>query len=242
MLRYTNPDEIIKSIQMGKEKPNVREVSADRPLISRRSREPDPVTEDPIEANKQMVIDYLEMIGLAPEVTEELVEEAPKGTIRPRGREDFYKDTGLTEDPEFMVQLNRMKEKYPSLSESELFRVIQGESAFNPKAVNKDSNAVGLFQFIPKVAAELGFTPEDILSMAPAEQLKVYEKYLDKWNYTGENSLAIMQAAPAYANASEDTVVYKRGSKAWEQNPGWRPSDDGDITVGSINDYYGRTS
>lgn len=159
---------------------------------------------------------------------------------RPKSREDFYEETGLTEDSEFMSQLESLEEKYPGLSKSEVFRVIKGESAFNPNAVNKDTQASGLFQFIPKVAAELGFTPQDILSMAPAEQLKVYDMYLDKWDYSGKNSLGIMQAAPAYANASEDTVVYKKGSKAWEQNPGWRPSSGGDITVGSINNYYGR--
>lgn len=179
---------------------------------------------------------YLQEQGLA------VVEQADEDTPRPRAREDFYEDTGLTEDPEFMLQLKRMQEKFPSLTESELFRVIKGESAFNPKAMNKDTNAAGLFQFMPKVAAELGFTTQDILSMAPAEQLKVYEKYLDRWNYSGKNSLAIMQAAPAYANASDDTVIYKKGSKAWKLNPGWRPANGGDITVKSINDYYGRTS
>lgn len=168
------------------------------------------------------------------------VKEPSEDTTRPRSREDYYEETGLMEDPEFMAQFDRMKEKFPSLTKSELFRVMKGESAFNPSALNKNTKAAGLFQFIPKVSAELGFTTDDILGMAPAEQLKVYEKYLDKWNYSGENSLAIMQAAPAYANASEDTVVYKKGSKAWEQNPGWRPEDGGDITVGSINKYYGR--
>lgn len=170
---------------------------------------------------------------------EETGEEAE--TTRPRSREDFYESTGLTEDPEFMAQLGRMKEKYPGLSESEVFRVIKGESSFNPSAQNKDTNATGLFQFMPTVLGELGFTTDDILGMAPAEQLKVYEKYLDKWNYSGNNSLGIMQAAPAYANASEDTVVYSKGSKAWEVNPGWRPADGGDITVKSINAYYGHS-
>lgn len=170
----------------------------------------------------------------------EETEEEPEVT-RPKAREDFYESTGLTEDPEFMAQLERMKAKYPGLSESEVFRVIRGESNFNPLAQNKDTDAAGLFQFIPKTSAELGFTTEDILGMDPAEQLKVYEKYLDRWNYSGNNSLGIMQAAPAFANASSDTVVYPKGSKAWELNPGWRPSDGGDITVESINNYYGRT-
>lgn len=162
-----------------------------------------------------------------------------ESSLRPYSREDSYRDTGLMDDPEFNIQLERLLEKYPNLSKSEVFRIIGKESSNNPRAVNEDSGAVGLFQFIPEVAAELGFTPEEILDMAPAEQLRVYEKYLDRWNYSGKNSLAIMQAAPSYANKSPDTVVYKKGSKAWEQNPGWRPDDGGDITIKSINDFYG---
>lgn len=146
--------------------------------------------------------------------------------------------TDLTKDKAFMSQLNSMKKKYPSLTENELFGMIKGESGFNPTAQNKDSGAAGLFQFIPSVAKELGYSTKEILNMSPAEQLKVYDKYLSKWNYSGNNSLGIVQAAPAYANKPPNTVVYKKGSKAWKQNPGWVPSDGGDITVASINSYY----
>lgn len=172
------------------------------------------------------------------EFGDDLEPQAKQEANRPRAREDFYEDTGLTEDTEFMKQLERLQEKYPGLNKSELFKVMKGESAFNPRAQNKDTNAAGLFQFIPSTAAELGYTTDDILSMAPTEQLMVYEQYLDRWGYDGRNSLGILQAAPAYANASPDTVVYERGSKAWKVNPGWRSEGDGDITVASINSYY----
>jgi hypothetical protein len=46
-----------------------------------------------------------------------------------------------------------------------------------------------------------------------------------------------MQAAPAYANKGDSYEVYAYGTKAWEQNKGWR-DDSGKITVSSINDYY----
>lgn len=164
--------------------------------------------------------------------------ESSSGQARPKGREDYYQDSKLTEDPAFMSEVERLQEKYPGLTKSELFRTIQGESGFNPKARNKDTDAAGLFQFIPSTAAELGYTTEDIVSMEPAEQVRVYEKYLDRWGYNGNVALGIMQAAPAYANAGLEDVIYSKGTKAWEQNPGWRPSDGGDITVASINSYY----
>lgn len=154
---------------------------------------------------------------------------------RPQGRSDVVPEA-VKKDPAFMQQIERLSEKY-GVNPSQIYKVIQGESGFNPKATNK-SGASGLFQFMPKTAAELGWTTEEILSMAPAEQAKVYEQYLDFWGYDGSNALGIMQAAPAFANASPETVVYKKGSKAWDQNPGWRTSGDGDITVASINNYY----
>lgn len=170
------------------------------------------------------------------------VEEA----VRPRSRDDGgdilkigEQASGLTSDEAFNAKLVEMEKKYPGLTRSELFRVIKGESAFNPKAQNP-SGASGLFQFMPTVARELGTSTDAILQMSPAEQLDLYDRYLSKWGYEGQVSLGVMQAAPAYANASPNTVIYKKGSAAWEQNPGWRPSDGGDITVASIDNYYRR--
>ena len=72
--------------------------------------------------------------------------------------------------------------------------------------------------------------------MNPAQQLGVYDEYLTKFDYRG-GDLGIMQAAPAYANKPLSYEVYAYGTKAWEQNRGWR-DDEGRITVGSINNYY----
>lgn len=157
------------------------------------------------------------------------------GQLRPQARSDVVPEN-IKADPAFMEQIKRLSEKF-NISEDEIFRVIQGESSFNPKARNK-SGATGLFQFMPATAAELGFTTDDIYDMAPAEQAKVYEKYLDRWKYNGQVPLAVMQGAPAYANKPLNTVVYKKGSAAWEQNPGWRPADGGDITLESMTNYY----
>jgi hypothetical protein len=118
--------------------------------------------------------------------------------------------------------------------------VIQGESGFNPTAMNENSRATGLFQFIPSAAETLGTSVEEIRGMPPAEQVRLYEKYLDTYNYDGSNRLGIMQAAPAYADKDQDAVIYDVGSAAWEQNPGWRELNDGPITVRSINTYYAR--
>lgn len=151
------------------------------------------------------------------------------------------KAENLQQDEAFMANLTRMKKKYPGLSEKEVFKVIEGESAYNPKA-KSEAGAVGLFQIMPEVLGELGYTPTEVINMEPAEQLLVYEKYLQRWNYDGDTGLGILQAAPAYRDADPDTVIYKKGSKAWEQNKGWRSRGNGDITKRSIEAYYGRVN
>lgn len=182
--------------------------------------------------------------GLREEGVIEGSDQAPLSSPRPRSFDEGgeleplrMQAEELLADEKFSAKLSEMKEKY-NLSEGELFRLIKGESGFNLRATNK-SGAAGLFQFMPSVAKELGTTREEILSMDAGDQLELYDKYLDRWGYDGRNSLSILHAAPAYANASPDTVVYEKGTAAWEQNPGWR-GEDGRITVASINDYYNK--
>jgi hypothetical protein len=168
--------------------------------------------------------------------------------VKPRSRDEGgsepsldKKASELFEDESFKQNFSMILDKYPGLTRYEMLRMIDGESGMNPSAQNKDSKAAGLFQFKPVVAAELGFTTEEIKNMPASEQLLVYERYLDKYKYDGSYSLGILQAAPAKRNASPDTIIYRKGSKAWKQNPGWRDSKSGHITKASIDAYYRRT-
>lgn len=151
-------------------------------------------------------------------------------------RGSYSSSTELDKDVDFQAQLDKMLEKYPGLTKEELYRVMQGESNFNSTALNSDSGATGLFQFIPSTAEFLGYTTGDIQNMSPTQQLEVYDKYLDAFDYRG-GPLGIMQAAPGYASKGLDYEVYAPGTNAYEQNPGWVGAD-GKITVGSINNYY----
>ena len=151
-------------------------------------------------------------------------------------RGSYSSSIELDKDVEFQAQLDKMLEKYPGLTKEELYRVMQGESNFNSTALNSDSGATGLFQFIPSTAEFLGYTTGDIQNMSPTQQLEVYDKYLDAFDYRG-GPLGIMQAAPGYASKGLGYEVYAPGTRAYEQNPGWVGAD-GKITVGSINNYY----
>ena len=146
----------------------------------------------------------------------------------------------LKKDEVFMSRLSDMRGRYPGLTEDEVFKVIDGESAFNPKA-ESSADAVGLFQMMPKVLGELGFTSKEVLAMSPTNQLNVYEEYLERWDYDGSYGLGILQAAPSKRNSPPETIIYKKGSAEWKQNKGWRSANNGDITKRSIEAYYGRT-
>jgi len=100
--------------------------------------------------------------------------DAPASSLRPVARDDeptrplsaleaLSGDSGLNKDPEFMAAVEGLEEKYPGLDRREIFRVISGESGFNPQAVNKDTSAAGLFQFTPEAASDLGYSTEEIL-------------------------------------------------------------------------------
>lgn len=180
--------------------------------------------------------------GTSPSSTTSLpntqTQQAPDVRANQNAPSNIVPPDELANDAAFQAKLDEMIAKYPGLTREEIYQIIQGESGFNTTAVNGSTGATGLFQFMPATARELGYTTEQIQNMSAAEQLEVYDQYLGRWDYNGSNHLGVMQAAPAYASRPETYVAYRRGSPAWYANPGWRPADGGDITVGSINNYY----
>ena len=150
---------------------------------------------------------------------------------------------GLDSDAEFQAELKRLTEKH-GVTREQVYGIIAGESSYNPSASNSYGYA-GFFQFGNEALADVNqrngtnYTPQSIAAMSPADQLKVYDKYLDRWNFRNSSGLGIMQAAPGYAGRPGTTEVYAVNSSAWQRNAGWRGSD-GRITVDSINAYYNR--
>lgn len=166
---------------------------------------------------------------------ESVVED--QGPVRPITPLKGLGGGALEGDLEFEDAIARLQERFPGLNERELYRIIEGESAFDPTVIN-DYNMAGLFQISPASAKRLGVTKEEIAAMSPSEQVDLYGDYLDMWDYDKDMSLAVLQAAPAHRFKPDDFVVYKKGTKAWKANAPWRPEGGGDITVGSIKRYY----
>lgn len=147
----------------------------------------------------------------------------------------------LKNNQAFMDELKKFTTKYGA-SEAEVFGIIRGESAFNTKAFNSRSGAMGFFQWMPEVARELRTSTQRIYAMSADEQMSLYGDYAAKWTKNGRaklsGRLAMLQAAPALLAKPDNHVVYKKGSQAWRDNEVWRPRNGGDITAGSISAYY----
>lgn len=140
----------------------------------------------------------------------------------------------LKDDTAFMNQLSSMMEKYPGLTEREIFMVAAKESGVGTNM----GKAKNMFQILKGPAEEAGIDLKKLnASDNMTDHLKALEKYLDRWGYDGEAPLGLVIAAPGFRNASPDTVVYEAGSAEAKANPGWLDSS-GNATVASITEFY----
>jgi hypothetical protein len=164
----------------------------------------------------------------------------------PRGGSAQYDpdDVAPSGGGEFDEELEAMAME-SDLDPEKIRRVMGPESGGSASARNPESGATGLIQFLPSVARKLGTTTEELAEMSASEQLPYVMKYFSEWGVTSDSPQSdylLAVAAPAFIGRPPHAIVYRKGTKAWEQNPGWRPADGGDITVGSIQAFYGDKS
>lgn len=106
-----------------------------------------------------------------------------------------------------------------------------GES-FNASTLSRaGSRAVGLIQFMPTTAHELGVTTDGLARMTEVEQLNYVAKYMQPYA-PRIKSLSDMYTAifaPKYIGYPEDTVLYSEGA-AYRLNAPLDRNSDGKIT------------
>jgi hypothetical protein len=158
------------------------------------------------------------------------------------GGKAVAEDLGSTSAEEREAVLSAAeKSGYPR---DEVDAAIQIESGWKPHnwyhGVAPEKAAGGLIGFMPFVLKALGWNDGAIAFRAQSsgEQAPWVGKYFaqagiaNRWRVPGDTYLAL--AASGHVGDADDSIIYAKGTKAWELNPGWRPADGGDITAGSI--------
>lgn len=107
------------------------------------------------------------------------------------------------------------------VSPYDLANLIRAESGFDPTAQNMRvapaHRPVGLIQFIPSTAARLGYTPAQILAMAPVQQMNVVRRYLLQFGpFPTKQALFLAVFYPA-ARYWPPTKLFPE--KVWRANP-----------------------
>ncbi len=157
---------------------------------------------------------------------------------------------GLQNDQEFMTSLTQNAEAY-DVDPDKMLAIMGPESGGNPAAKNAGSSASGLIQMIDSVArgyinprTNKNFeSASELRELTRAEQAPIAAKYFADRGVTTDSpteDYALAVAAPAFVgrSAERDTVVYPKGSKEHAINRPWWPEDGGDVTVGSLLDFY----
>lgn len=96
------------------------------------------------------------------------------------------------------------------------------------------SGAVGLIQFMPSTAADLGTTTENLALLSPESQLTYVRAYFKRYARRIE-SLSDMYMAillPKYIGTLDSTVLFSGTGASYRQNAGLDANTDGKITKG----------
>lgn len=123
----------------------------------------------------------------------------------------------------------------------DLLAIMNSESALNYQAVNSQTGATGLIQFMPATARELGTSTEELLQMSPIEQMDYVEKYflrmkqiagIDASKKLDGGDLYALTFLPARANRE---VLTTSDEKYYTYNKGLDSNTDGQITKTELN-------
>lgn len=103
---------------------------------------------------------------------------------------------------------------------------------FAPDVMNKaGSGAVGLIQFMPETARELGTTTSELAAMTPYQQLAYVKRYMRPYARRVRDLADLYMAIllPRYVGAPDDAVLFADGV-AYRQNSGLDSNHDGKVT------------
>lgn len=110
---------------------------------------------------------------------------------------------------------------------------FESAHTFSPDIRNAaGSGAVGLIQFMPATALDLGTTVENLALLSAESQLFYVFRYFQRYAsrvQTFEDSYAAI-LLPSAIGKPNDTVLFTNGTAAYRQNAGLDANNDGKIT------------
>jgi peptidoglycan hydrolase-like protein with peptidoglycan-binding domain len=165
-----------------------------------------------------------------------------------RGKGPSAEDLAAIQSPEFNDKLNKIGQKL-GVDPKELLRIMKFETggSMSPSQKSGTSSAVGLIQFMPDTARDLGTTTQALAQMSAVEQLDYVYKYY-KMNGVqpgmGVGDLYMLTFMPAAIDKPDDFVLGDANggkifglnkAKVWQQNPGFGKSKGKSyFTVGDV--------
>lgn len=126
-----------------------------------------------------------------------------------------------------------------SIDPNWLMAVMYIESGLNPASVNSSTGAVGLIQFLPSTAIELGTTAEALRSMSNVDQLDYVYSYLKPYRSKIQSFTDCYFAVffPAAIGHYSDWILQAYGMSAGYvagKNGGYDPNNDNEITFREV--------
>jgi peptidoglycan hydrolase-like protein with peptidoglycan-binding domain len=182
-----------------------------------------------------------------PQVASGLTKSTNADVKQPKRASLSSADTSKIQDPDFDKKLEKVANEL-GVKKQDLIAIMKQESGLNPAAVNKMSGATGLIQFMPKTAASLGTSTEELRSMSAVDQLDYVYKYFRSVGVRPGMELGDLYMAvfmPAAVGKPDDHILGQNGApgfsgKVYAQNQGLDKNRDGVITVGDAKQSVSR--
>lgn len=140
--------------------------------------------------------------------------QAETDEIFDKTKELLYIDKITENKEEFDLKVREIAQNL-DVNPNRLMQIMDKESSLNHKAINKDSGATWLIQFMPETAQWLGTTTDALKNMSNIEQLdfveKYYAQYADKIH--SHTDLYLATFYPAALGKPDNYIIWSERGK-----------------------------